>query len=291
MRISEEIRQRVIELDRRYRSTWDVRSIAHVIGIGHNSVAKIVREARGPRPKRKKHPHDGRTRFLYRDVMWSSDFMDLHDGRKLLKTMDEMSLHRLGWDITEAETAYTVVEHAEALIRCVGRAPLIWKYDHGSQFTSDKFQEFLARHKILAYPIPPRSPWVNGRTERDNHEVRNWLIEAEAKKLTGAELERDIDEGMLMLNHIKPRAVLGYKRSAEVYLAGTGIEGWKEEDRGHFCMNVEDLKCQLGRSETEKTQRKAIRLALQNWELYEEWNERTEDARIVNRSRQKNISD
>ena len=102
MKISEAVKQRVIELDRRYRSTWDVRSIAHVIGIGHNSVAKIVREARGPRPKKTERPHNGRTHINYRDVMWSSDFLAIPGG-KLLKTLDEMSIYKLGWDIVDSK--------------------------------------------------------------------------------------------------------------------------------------------------------------------------------------------
>jgi len=59
----------VIELDERYRSSWDARSIAHVVGIGHTTVAKILREKRGPRPRRRRLPHDRRTSFLRRDVM------------------------------------------------------------------------------------------------------------------------------------------------------------------------------------------------------------------------------
>ena len=154
MRISEEVKQRVIELDRRWRSTWDVRAIAHVVGIGHNSVAKILREERGPRPKKAERPHNGRTRLTRRDAMWSSDYTDLPEGSKLLKTLDEMSLNKLAWDTVASENAEELVLHARKLVKTLGRAPLVWKYDNGSAFKSDAFQAFLAEHKIIPFPHP-----------------------------------------------------------------------------------------------------------------------------------------
>ena len=290
MRIGEEIRNLVVALDRRYRSSWDVRSIAHVMDIGHQSVANILREARGPRPKKALQTHDRRTRFLFRDVMWSSDFMKLPDGRELIKTMDEMSRFRLGWDAEKTETAALAVRHGEAIIERMGRGPLVWKFDHGSPFTSALFQDFLARHNILPYPIPPRSPWVNGRNERDNQEVQNWLIPLDFKKLTTQEIDRDIDDGMLMLNYIKPRAVLGYRKSADVYFNTDGVE---ELDREWLKLDLKDIKCRLGWTgwrENEKINRRAIRQLLQKWSLYEEWEEIPKGAKIVNTSEALDVS-
>lgn len=287
MKIGEEIRRRVVELDRRYRSSWDVRAIAYVVGISHTAVAAILRQARGPRPKKAKRPHDRRTCFLHRDVMWSSDFMKLPDGRELIKTMDEMSRYRLGWEAERTETAALAVRHGEGIIARMGRSPLVWKYDHGSPFTSDAFQDFLARHKILPYPIPVRSPWVNGRNERDNQEVQNWLIPVDAARLTAEELDRDIDEGMLMLNYVKPRAVLGFKKSAGVYFNALGIE---EIVRDEFLWKVEEFKTQIGMMNTERTHRKAVCLAMEYWELYKEWKELPRWVKNVNTSWPSNVS-
>jgi len=287
MKVSQELRDRVVELDQRYRSSWDVRSIAHVLGLGHTTVATILREARGPRPERAKRPHDRRTRFLRRDVMWSSDFMKLPDGREMIKTMDEMSLYRLGWDAEKTETADLAVRHAKAIFQRTGRWPLIWKYDHGSPFTSDLFQDFLKQRKILPYPIPPRSPWVNGRNERDNKEVRNWMIPVETAKLSTEEFDRDIDDGMLMLNFVKPRAVLGFKKSAEVYFKTPGIE---EISRDEFLAKVMEYEVQIGMAGTERTLRKAIRMTMQYWEVYEEWTELPWWDKDVNRTQPKNVS-
>lgn len=185
----------MVELDRRYRSTWDAHAIAHVLGMSPTTAAKILREERGPRPKRAKESHTRRTRFKQRDVMWSSDFVRLGWGWLLIKTIDEMSGLRLGWELCRSETAEAAVAHARSIIERMGRAPLVWKYDHGSAFTSKKFQELLACHKIVAYPTHPRAPWTNGRVERDHQEILNWLIAFEGKDMTKKMLERRSTRG------------------------------------------------------------------------------------------------
>lgn len=283
-RISEEVRAEVIDVDKRNRSTWDVRSIASVTGISPSSVAKILREARGPRPKRKEPPHVGRTRILARDVFWSMDFTDVPGKRKLLKTLDEGSLFRPGWDICP-ETAEAVVEHAEGIVNCLGRAPLVWKYDHGPAFMSERFQEFLRRYWIIGYPTQCRAPWTNGRTERDNREIKNWLVPVGAE-VSDAELAREIGEGILMLNNIKPRAVLGFKTSASVYYNCNGVE---HLDRKEVWRQLEEIKASLAPMKGERLHRKAVRKLLKELGLYEEW-EINKKAKSVNRIGQENVS-
>lgn len=266
----------VIETDRRYRSSWDVRAVAHVTGVGKSSVAKILRRVRGPRPTPRKQPHDCRTRFLSRDVMWSSDFVELPDGRKLLKTLDEATCFRLGWDIApRGETAEVVVKHARQLVELMGRVPLVWKYDHGSGFTSKEFQDFLDEYGIAGYPIPPRAPWANGRTERDHREILNWLAPLEG--LSGAALEREIDDGMLMLNFVKPRAALGFKTSAKTYFKDPGVEDQKKIEFR------KQLKERLAGSEDERLCRREIRAILAELGLYEEWLQAGNGSGSVNR--------
>ncbi|MGH7635464.1 MAG: DDE-type integrase/transposase/recombinase, partial [Gemmatimonadaceae bacterium] len=272
----------VVELDERYRSSWDVRAIAHVTGVGKSSVAKILSAARGPRPKAREKPHNRRTRFLARDVMWSSDFVEQPDGRKLLKTLDEASRYRLAWDAARSETADAVVGHARRLIERMGRVPLVWKYDHGSCFTGKSFQALLAEHGIAGYPIPPRAPWANGRTERDHKEINNWL--APIEHIEGAALDRDVDEGMLMLNFIKPRAVLGYKTSAKAYFEDAGVE---REKILAFRRQLAEI---LGGSRNENLRRRAIRTILAELGLYEEWLQAEKGSGSVNRTSESNVA-
>lgn len=281
-RLAEARVKAVLELDKRYRSSWDVRAISHVTKVGKSSVARILRAARGPRPKARHEPHNLRTRFLARDVMWSSDFVEQPDGRKLLKTLDEASRYRLGWDAADTETAAAVVAHAGRIIERMGRGPLVWKYDHGSAFTGKAFQALLAEHGIAGYAIPPRAPWANGRTERDHQEIKNWLVPTSG--LTGQALDKDIDEGMLMLNFVKPRAVLGYKTSAKAYFEDPGVAEFKKIEFR------EQLRMNLAGSSDERLRRREIRAILSEFGLYEEWLQDAKRSGSVNRTRELNVA-
>lgn len=294
-KITEAIQQKVVAIDQRYRSSWDSRAIAHVVGIGHTTVAKILKAARGERPKPGKRSHDRRTRFTRRDVMWSSDFMELPGKRWLLKTIDEMSRFRLGWEVCLSQTAEAAAHHVADILKRMGRAPLVWKFDHGSQFMSDMFHWYLEEYEIIPYPIPPRAPWANGRVERDHQEIQNWLIPVENKNLSDLELEREVDEGMFMLNFVKPRMVLDYHTSADVYFHAEGVES---VDREWFMLNLEDQTRLLGPTGGERLHRRAVRNTLKSWGLYEEWKEGEyegyEDGywevQTVNTSRLKNVA-
>jgi transposase InsO family protein len=281
-RLAQERIKAVVDVDQRYRSSWDVRALAHVTGVGKSSVAKIVKSVRGARPRPIEKAHNRRTRFLARDVMWSSDFVEQPDGRKLLKTIDEASRYRLGWDAADTETAAAVVVHARRIIERMGRAPLVWKYDHGSAFTSKAFQALLAEHGIVGYPIPPRAPWANGRTERDHQEIKNWL--APTRGLSAEALTRDIDEGMLMLNFVKPRAVLGFKTSAKAYFDDPGVPEIKKIEFR------ERLRRSLKGSRDERLQRREIRAILAELGLYEEWLLPENGLGSVNRTQELNVA-
>jgi len=303
VRVTEELKARVVELDRRYRSTWDAHAIAHVVGLSATTVAKILRELRGPRPKRAKRPHTRRTKFLRRDVMWSSDFVRIGWGWLLLTTMDEMSGYVLGWDLVRSESSIAVIEHAEAILARMGRAPMVWKYDHGSGFTSEVFQGLLEHYEIIPYPIAPHSPWVNGRKERDHQEVHNWLIPVAGRELSREEIDLEIDEEMLVRNFIKPRACLGFKKSAQVYFSAEAALEAENEVRGWLAQAVCEQKAlleaadptqvyEIGRS-GERLHRKAVRAALQQLGLYEEWDTAQDGpsgTETVNRSEPSNVS-
>jgi transposase InsO family protein len=305
MRISQELRNRVVELDRRYRSTWDAHAIAHVLGMSPTTAAKILREVRGPRPKRVERAHTRRTRFTRRDVMWSSDFVRVGWGWLLLKTMDEMSGFVLGWDLVRSEDSLDVLEHAESIIKRLGRAPLVWKFDHGSAFMSEVFLGMvLEEHEIVPYPTQRRAPWTNGRVERDHQEILNWLIPLAGRELTKMELEREIDDGMLTRNYVKPRACLGFRKSAEVYFSEDAVLDAADEARGWLAREICEAKAELEdpdpeqiyeiRKSGERMHRRAVRTALQRSGHYVEWDtaetEGPPEAETVNKTRSENVS-
>jgi len=264
MRIGSAIVEKVKGIDDLYRSTWDSRAIAHVTGIGYVSVAKILKEYRGPRPKKKNPPHNRRTKFLFRDVMWSSDVTGKGSGHLLLKTIDEKTDFPLAWDIVRSENAEELVAHAENLVARYGRAPLVWKFDNGSAFKSRVFYQFLEKHRIIPYPIHAYAPWTNGRTERDHQEIQRWLLPVAVKDLTREEVLKEVDEGMLMLNYLKPRAVLGFKTTARAYFEDKGVT---EEDRVRLWGEVDIVR----REFVQYNHRRIVRVAMQRLGLYEEW--------------------
>jgi transposase InsO family protein len=305
MRTSQELRDRVVELDRRYRSTWDAHAIAHVVELSATTVAKILREVRGPRPKRVERPHTRRTRFTRRDVMWSSDFVRIGWGWLLLKTIDEMSGFVLGWDLVRSEDSLAVLDHAESIIKRMGRAPMVWKFDHGSAFMSEVFMGLvLEEHEIVPYPTQRRAPWTNGRVERDHQEILNWLIPLAGRELSKAELEHEIDEGMLVRNYVKPRACLGFRKSAQAYFSEDATLDAATEARGWLAEGLYEAKFELEAADPtevyeigksgERLHRKAVRMALQKLGWYEEWDTATPEgapeAETVNTTRSENVS-
>jgi hypothetical protein len=167
----------------------------------------------------------------------------------------------------------------------------VWKYDHGTAFTSELFQAFLEDHQIVPFPIAPRAPWMNGRTERDHQEIQRWLVPVWDQKLSDATLDKEIDDGMLMLNYIKPRMVLGYQTSAQVHFQKESpIE---EGGRTYWLDQLQHIKDRLWPMSGERLQRKAVRMWLQQMGVYEEWEEIPEDAvtgESVNRSSDKNVA-
>lgn len=222
----------------------------------------------------------------------------------LLTTIDECSGYILGWDLVRSEQALAVLDHAQSILDRTGRAPLVWKYDHGSAFTSDVFQGLLEYYEIVPYPIAAHSPWVNGRKERDHQEVHNWLIPLAGRGVSREELDREIDEEMLVRNFIKPRACLGFRKSAAVYFdkekelcAVEEVRGWLADgirsEKGAMGLPDPDVVYEIRKSE-ERVHRKAVRLALQKLCLYEEWDtaaqEWPSEAESVNRTDDKDVS-
>lgn len=279
MRIPQQMIDKVKKIDEHYRETWDVRAIAHVTGVSAGSVSKILKESRKPKPVKKKPSHERRTKFSHCDVMWSTDFTEMSNGRKLVKTLDEKSDYKLGWDMAGSETADSLIRNLQGILSRMDRKPLVWKYDNGSSFKSKRFKQFLEGNRIMPYPIRRRAPWINGRTERDHQEVQKWMSSTPKTVLTDEEYEKELNEGIFMLNYIKPRAVLGFKTSASVYFNDSGVndavrETLFEEVRK---MKEKDVKCK-------RNHRKAVREALKKMGLYEEYFSPKKEAESVNRS-------
>lgn len=91
---------------------------------------------------------------------------------------------------------------------------------------------------------------------------------------------------MLMLNNLKPRAVLGYKTSASVYYKCNGVKHLNRQEVGKM---LEEVKSGLSPLKGERLHRKAVRELLKKLGLYEEW-EVGGTAESVNRIGRENVS-
>lgn len=264
-RIGEDVRKLVLYLHRQYRGTWGVREIAYYAPISPTTVAKILRERFGPRPRPRRPSHTRRTRFLASNVMWSSDGTK---GGVLLKTLDESSLYKLGWDLVEGEKPESVLAHIKGILASTEARPLIWKFDRGSAFRNKDVRNLLTEHGIVPYYTARRTPWTNGRTENDNGKILKWLAAGPSRYGSGETLRRDIDEGIFMLNFIRPRPVLGYRTSATAHFRGLRAT---EAGRADLRAYLEARKDRFAGRGGESRRRKAIRTWLQRSGLYQEW--------------------
>jgi IS30 family transposase len=217
--------------------------------------------------------------------MWSVDFMELDDKRLLIKTLDEHSTYRTGCDRVDSETAACAVAHMKKAIETMGEKPLLLKIDHGSAFMSGAFMDFLEEQGILPYPTKPRAPWTNGRTERDNQEIHNWLIPVVERRLPNEILDLDLQDGLIHLNHIKPRAILNFRTASEAYFNGPSVPN---ETRQEFLQEASQHKHLLRETGGEKIWRNKIRQLLMKWKLYEEWD--ITEGPTVNRSESLNVA-
>ena len=115
-------------------------------------------------------------------------------------------------------------------------------------------------------------------------------------------LDREVDEGMLMFNFIKPRAVHGFRKSAEVYFSEEAVLDAAEAMRVRLAQKISDVAFALGSEECgrkrrrsrEQLHRRTVRVALERLGLYHEWDAAAPkgppEAEVVNRTGAADVS-
>lgn len=100
--------------------------------------------------------------------------------------------------------------------------PFIMKADRAKAFLCAEWIGVLMRNNVTQHKIRPRCPQDQGVIERGMREVKMWL---RANNIAnGEELFSCLDEGMFMLNFLKPRMVLNAVTPAKVYFTGADVE-------------------------------------------------------------------
>lgn len=143
--------------------------------------------------------------------MWSIDFMQgaLQGGKKfwLLTALDDCSREAVITKVLGRRSAAAVIESIQLLLT-LGRTPQAIRSDHGSEFTSKVYGEFLAHANIQKVHSRYRTPSDNAYIESMNKLVRyEVLTRFEFKSLQ--EAQRRLDDWQLRYNFVRTQKVLG----------------------------------------------------------------------------------
>jgi hypothetical protein len=115
--------------------------------------------------------------FVAPDVAWSGDGFHVGEHGKLLRIQDDRSRCTFGFETRKTWEAVDAARFVGAAFVRYG-APYFFKHDLGPEFRSGVFQALLRGEQVIPLPNPPYYPPANGKHERSNGGVRNWLLQA-----------------------------------------------------------------------------------------------------------------
>lgn len=183
---------------------------------------------------------------LHPDDAWSTDLIEVRPAGKNFRLLDECSRANFCTELRLEWTAGAVVALVEGAFGRYG-APLVLKHDNDPLYISMEFQAMLAKWKVVPLPSPPYYPQANGRLERSNGGIRQWLLPLrhvlevakpeEAQELVAAE----VGQALLDDTNDRPKEVLGWRTPKEAYLTTPKAE----VDRGVFYSRWATLKNQI----------------------------------------------
>jgi transposase InsO family protein len=158
-----------------------------------------------------------RYEFVAPQVAWSADFIYVEPAGRALRVQDEASRCVLGFELKEAWTDIDVTRFVNDAIKLCG-APLFFKHDLGSEFTSGVFQAMLRANRVISLPNPPYYPKANGKHERTNQAVRQWLLPLYAKFPSKEDVISEMRLALLDHNQDRKKEILGNRTPQEVYM-------------------------------------------------------------------------
>jgi len=231
-RVDPALKQKAIEIYLRYKGTWGAETIALSLGkrLNPGTIRKAIKPYRGQWDTRpvpdERPPRPQPAPPAAPNQVWAIDWTEYKvRGKKFFigVVIDEASRFFLGWEIWDRAPRQREVCR---LMRDVfGRyrgLPVILKSDRAKVFSSRRWERFLACHGVAPVRGRPHCPQDQGVIERGIREVKAWL--RANRPMTRQALGHDFDEGMLMLNFLKPRVVLGGGTPARAHFLGIGGE-------------------------------------------------------------------
>lgn len=159
--------------------------------------------------------------FINAGDAWSLDFLEFIWGMHklyILVVIDDCSRYLLNWTVTSKATTELVQELLKETFLIHG-TPKVLKSDNGPQFR-EELASYLEKMQIEHYPSPYRQPEYNGKTERQNKELR-FAVKRAALTETIEECISIIGRSFYEYNYIRPHQAIG---SVTPYQRFSGFE-------------------------------------------------------------------
>ena len=223
-RADPQLKAKAIEIYQRYKGTWGAETISMALKglLSAVTIRKLIA------PYRRVivlpiHSEKPECRVLKTaeqpNIVWSVDWTEFKiHGRKffILVFIDEASRFYLGWYIfTARPTGNDVTDCLRDILARYEARPFIMKSDRAKVFLCAQWLGLLMRNGITPHKIRPHCPQDQGVIERGMREIKTWL---RANNPGSEELAVCLEEGMFMLNFLKPKIVLNAATPAHVYL-------------------------------------------------------------------------
>jgi transposase InsO family protein len=218
----EGLRARMRELAHRRHYTFGLAPLWNEVRetMSREDFRRLAREVRAE-VNRERRSQILRYEFLFPDVAHSIDFQDMPRDfpggakRYLVRILDEctrLTLRKALTDHKGAGMGYVFVrDHLRA-----GQCPLLFKYDW--EFAVPQFEQLLLDHRIVPLPSPRRYPQHNGKMERSNKDVQQWLGVFDGCDFWGYnELETELGFCFEQLDDVEARAMFGGRTRRQAY--------------------------------------------------------------------------
>ena len=204
--------------------------------VNRKRVLRVMRErgllVRSRRLRARRRKEWGRVEAATPNQIWQSDMTKIWAGPAvgwayLVSVIDCCTREIVGWDLSNrcrTEDALTAVEQAVLHRLPAGsrEADLTLTTDNGTQFTSTRFLETLARlgitHRRTAYHHPEGNSYIE-RFHRSLKEEEVWTAEYRTLDEARASIARWIEE----YNHDRPHRGVGNRTPHEAFLGFTGV--------------------------------------------------------------------
>lgn len=205
------------------------------IPLGHDAIARVLREYRLAKTVKKRHWYQYR-RFArpFPNYLWQLDFKEFlrTSGEKVwaANLIDDHSRFMLSSRCFDhCPTAADAIAVVSAAIRLWGRPRQVLT-DRGGQFSSrhdqdspSLFTQWLDRHGIRHIRARAYHPQTCGKIERWHGSLNREWFAHQPQPSTLSEAQRLMNRWLDHYNTVRPHQALGYRVPVEVYSAGLSM--------------------------------------------------------------------